>query len=80
MKFGRFAKYYSVATQGIFSIVGLTIIGLIIGFQIGKDTIWPAILAIIGLVIGLFSFIIYMLKLQKEENKRKEEVKDETKS
>jgi len=80
MKFGRFAKYYSVATQGIFSIVSLTLLGLFIGFMIGKDTIWPAILAIIGLILGLFTFIIYMLKLQKEEDKKKEEASDETKS
>lgn len=70
MKFGKLAKYYAVATQGIFSIVILTVGGLFIGLAIGKNTIWPAILAVVGMFFGIATFIIYLLKLQKEEDKK----------
>lgn len=76
MKFGKLAKYYAVATQGIFSIIILTVGGLFIGLAIGKDTIWPAIFAVIGMFFGLSTFIIYLLKLQKEEDKKNNETKN----
>lgn len=77
MKFGKLAKYYAVATQGILSIIILTVGGLFIGLAIGKDTIWPAIFAIIGMFFGLSTFIIYLLKLQKEEDKKEVDKQDE---
>ena len=64
MKFGKFFKYYLIATQGLSTILVLTFGGLLIGWAIDKESIWPPILAVIGLLIGLVSFIGYLLKYQ----------------
>ncbi|MDY5982618.1 MAG: hypothetical protein SPJ17_02805 [Anaeroplasma sp.] len=71
MKLGKAAKTYTLATQGIFSMGILTILGFVIGWFINKDSPWPIILAIVGLIFGLFSFITYLLYLLKEEEKEK---------
>jgi hypothetical protein len=73
MKFGKFAKYYSVATQGIISIVVLTFLGLFIGYKINKDSYLPVILGIIGMVSGLSSMIFILIKLQREDGKKEDE-------
>ncbi len=49
----------------------LAILGFVIGWFINKDSPWPIILAIVGLIFGLFSFITYLLYLLKEEEKEK---------
>lgn len=53
-------------------------IGFFIGWLIDKSSPWPVILAVVGLLIGLFSFISYLLYLLKssEEEKKKETNKD----
>ena len=71
MKLSKAAKTYTLATQGIFSMVVFMAIGFLIGWLINKDSVWPAILAVVGLLIGLFSFITYLLNLLKDEEKNK---------
>ena len=72
MKFKNFAKYYIIATQGICSVIALTFVGLILGYKIDKESVWPAILAVVGMLCGLSSFIYYLLKYQKRLDKNKE--------
>ena len=76
MKLGKVAKTYTLATQGIFSMAVFLAIGFLIGWLIDKDSVWPVILAVVGLLIGLFSFITYLLYLLKEDekDKKKEEI------
>ena len=76
MKIKKFAKYYIIATQGICTILVLTFIGLFIGYKIDKESVLPAVLAVVGLLCGLASFIYYILKYQSqlEKNKKEKEV------
>lgn len=71
MKFKNFAKYYIIATQGLCTVISLTFVGLLIGYKINKESIWPAILAVVGMLCGLISFIFYLLKYQKNSEKNK---------
>lgn len=71
MKLGKAAKTYTLATQGIFSMVVFIALGFLIGWFINKDSAWPVILALVGLFIGLFSFITYLLYLLREDEKEK---------
>lgn len=71
MKLNKAAKTYTLATQGIFSMVIFTALGFLIGWLINKESVWPVILAVVGLLIGLFSFITYLLYLIKEDEKEK---------
>jgi hypothetical protein len=73
MKFGKFAKYYAVATQGIISIIILTLAGMYIGHLIMEGPIMPAILGFVGMLSGLLGMIIWLLKLQREDVKKKDE-------
>ena len=71
MKLYKAAKTYTLATQGIFSMVVFMALGFLIGWLINKDSVWPVILAVVGLLIGLFSFITYLLYLLKDDEKNK---------
>ncbi|MGM9969879.1 MAG: hypothetical protein ACI35S_05730 [Anaeroplasma sp.] len=71
MKLGKYAKIYSMSTQGILSIGVYTAIGFFIGYLIDKDSFWPPLLAVFGLLLGLGTFISYLLYLIKEEEKEK---------
>lgn len=71
MSLGKYTKIYSLSTQGIFSIGAYTVIGFFIGRWIDKDSFWPPLLAVIGLLFGLFTFISYLLHLLKEEEREK---------
>ena len=71
MKFNSLAKTYALATQGILTMVVMLGLGYLIGYLIDKDSAWPAILAVVGVLCGLFTFISYLLYLIKEEEKRK---------
>ena len=70
-KMEHFAKVYTLGTEGIFSLVVFTAIGFLIGWKIDKDSFWPPLLAVIGMFIGLSSFIVCLLELIKQEEKRK---------
>ena len=71
MKFNSLAKTYALATQGILTMVVMLGLGYFIGYLIDKDSAWPAILAVVGVLCGLFTFVTYLLYLIKEEEKRK---------
>ena len=72
MKFKNFAKYYIIATQGLCSVIALTFVGLLVGYKIDKESVLPPILAVVGMLCGLSSFIYYLLKYQKRLDKNKE--------
>lgn len=76
MRFSKYAKFYVLATQGIITMVVLALIGFFIGRAINKQSIWPGVLATIGALCGLVSFICTLLKLLKEEDKVKNESKN----
>ena len=71
MKFNSLAKTYALATQGILTMVVMLGRGYLIGYLIDKDSAWPAILAVVGLICGFVIFVSYLLYLIKEEEKRK---------
>ena len=71
MKFNSLAKTYALATQGILTMVVMLGLGYSIGYLIDKESAWPAILAVVGVLCGLVTFISYLLYLIKEEEKRK---------
>lgn len=71
MKFNSLAKTYALATQGVLTMVVMLGLGYFIGYLIDKDSAWPAILAVVGVLCGLFTFVTYLLYLIKEEEKRK---------
>ena len=73
MRFGRFAKYYAVATQGILMIVILTLLGMFLGHILMDGPILPAIFGFVGMLCGLLSMIIWLLKLQREDVKKEDE-------
>ena len=73
MKFGKFAKYYAVATQGIISIVVLTFLGLFIGYLIDKDSYLSVILGIVVMISALSSMVFILIKLQREDGKKEDE-------
>lgn len=77
--FSKYAKFYAVATQGILTIVVLLFIGYFIGRSIDASSAWPGILAAVGTLCGLVSFIYTLLKLVKEEEKTKNESKTRSK-
>lgn len=65
-------KFYAVGTQGVFTMAILGVIGFFIGYKIDKNSLWPGVLAVIGVLCGLFSFITSILYLLKEEEKKRE--------
>lgn len=69
MKFSKYAKFYVLATQGILTIIVLMLIGFFIGKAINEDSVWSAVLAVVGAFCGLVSFIYTLLRLSKEEDK-----------
>ena len=75
MKVKKYAKYYSLGTQGIFTMVILLFLGYYSGYKINKDSPWPAILAVVGVLIGLFTFVSYLLYILKCEEKEKKNEK-----
>ena len=69
MKITKYAKFYALGTQGILTMVVLGAIGYFIGYKIEKDSFWAPVLAVVGVLCGLVSFIGYLLYLIKEEKK-----------
>ncbi len=66
-------KFYAVATQGIFTILVLALVGFLLGRYVIKEDTWAAILAVIGGLIGVVVFIGTLLKLNVggDHNERK---------
>lgn len=74
MKFKKATKYYVVASQGILTMAMLCVLGFYIGYKINKDSIWPVLLAFIGVMAGLFSLITSILfLLRRDDNNRETE-------
>lgn len=69
MKITKYAKFYALGTQGILTMVLLGGIGYFIGYKIEKDSFWSPILAVVGVLCGLVSFVGYLLYLIKEEKR-----------
>lgn len=79
MKASKYTRTYALASQGIFSMIIFAVIGYCIGyFAIGK-VLWGVLLAVLGLLIGLVSFIFNLLLIMKkeEEEQKKNENSDE---
>ena len=75
MKYGKAAKAYALASQGIFTIVFLLGLGFLIGFLIDKESFWPPLLATIGALMGVIIFVMYLLYILKDEEKEKKDDK-----
>ena len=71
MKFSNVARTYALATQGILTMVVMLGLGYFIGYLIDKNSAWPAILAVVGVICGLVTFVSYRLYLIKVEEKEK---------
>ena len=67
----KFLKNYATITQGVFSIGVYALLGYGIGYLIDKDGFWPILLLVVGMILGLITFIVFLLKLMKEEAKEK---------
>ena len=79
MKLGKIARIYVIGTQGIFSLIIFTALGYGIGYLINKDSILPAILAVVGMLLGLVSLITYLfilLRMEERDKKNDEGSKD----
>lgn len=72
MKISKIAKFYSLATQGILTMIVLLLIGLFIGYKIDKNSFWPPLLACVGMLCGLVIFVSYLLYLLKDEDRKNE--------
>ncbi len=77
MKAGKYAKIYVLGTQGIFSMAIFSVIGFFIGYYIDKDSFWPVVLAICGLIIGFFNLMISLLYLAKMADKERKVKNDD---
>ncbi len=80
MKVGKYSSIYALASQGIFSMIVFAAGGFCIGYFAIDSILWSVILAIVGLLIGLVSFIynmLYILKKEEEEKKKNDSVKRE---
>ena len=75
MKINKLATTYSLATQGIFSMVCFLALGYFIGWLIDKDSPLKAILAVVGVIIGLFIFVSNLLYILKEDEKERKKDK-----
>ena len=71
MKLNSLARTYALATQGIITMVVMLGLGYLIGYKIDTNSAWPAILAVVGVLCGLVTFISYLLYLIKTEEKEK---------
>ncbi len=77
MNVSKYAKTYAMASQGIFSMAILGILGFFIGRWIDKDSVWPAILAVLGVLLGLFTLVGNLLYILNQEEKAKKKAKEE---
>ena len=75
MKVGKYTSTYALASQGIFSMIIFAIGGYCLGYFLIDSVLWGIILAIVGLLVGLVSFIynlLYILKKEEEEKKNED--------
>lgn len=78
MKIRGAAKTYALATQGILTMLMMLGLGYLIGFLIDKNNIaLQAILAVVGMLFGLATFITYLLILIKDDKKNESDKRRE---
>ena len=77
MKIKKVTTTYALATQGIFSMICFGLIGFGIGWLIDKSSPWPAILAVVGVLLGLVTFISNLLYLLHQDEKERKKAKNE---
>lgn len=58
------AKLYAVVTQGFITIIVLIGLGYFIGYKIDKESVWPAVLAVVGGIAGIIGLITTLIKLK----------------
>lgn len=70
-------KAYAIFSQGIFSIICLAGLGFFIGWKINKNGILCGVLASVGAILGVITFIINVYKAHyfttKNNEKRSED-------
>ena len=71
MKLNKFFKNYALITQAVFSILVYSLLGFGIGYLIDKESFWPVVLLVVGMLLGLVFFIMTLLKLLKEDEEEK---------
>ncbi|MGM9971712.1 MAG: hypothetical protein ACI35W_04825 [Anaeroplasmataceae bacterium] len=79
-KASSIAKAYAIFSQGIISTIILAGLGFFIGWKIDKTSALKGILAVVGALIGIISFIFMVYKANYFTDKPKEnegETKDE---
>lgn len=67
---------YAFASQVILTLVVLGVAGVIIGNRIDPDGHYPALFAGIGLIIGLFLDVIFIIQYMKAEEKNEKRTQD----
>lgn len=74
MKLRQGFKLYAIVTQFLLQTFALVVLGIYIGskFDAKYDTgtMWSGILGIVGTIVGLTYFAIYVYKLGKNNGKR----------
>ncbi len=63
-KVSKAAELYALVTQGFLMMIVIAAIGFIIGRYAIKDDKWAVILGVIGLLLGLGTFINLLLKFK----------------
>ena len=82
MQIGKAANTYALATQGIFSMIIFAVGGYCVGYFAIDSVLWGIILAIIGLLLGVFMFVgnlMYLLKKAEDEKAKEKKNAEESK-
>ncbi len=77
-KASSIAKAYAIFSQGIISTICLAVLGFFIGWKINKHSALCGILAVVGAILGICSFIITVYKAHYFDDIKKDEPKNET--
>jgi len=75
-KASSIAKAYAIFSQGIISTICLAGLGFFIGWKINKHSALCGILAVVGAILGIVSFIITVYKAHYFDDPKKEPTKE----
>ena len=78
MKISKYTNIYALGSQGIFTMIIFAVGGYCLGYFLIESVLWGVILAVVGLLIGLMSFIYNMLYILKKEEERKKNESDKS--
>lgn len=74
MKLRQGFKLYAIVTQFLLQTFALVVFGIYFGSKIdarqGTETLWSGLLGVVGIIIGLTYFAVYVYKLGKKNGKR----------